>query len=405
VVIKKGRIVAAGPRNKVKIPKNAAVTDIHGKTILPGLWDMHAHFEQVEWGPIYLAAGVTTVRDCGNEFEFITAVRDAIARGQGLGPRLLLAGVVDGTGKLALGVQRVDTPEQARMWTDRYHDAGFQQMKIYSSVKLEEVKAVADEAHRLGMTVTGHVPVGLDAYQVIDAGQDQINHIDYIAQIMRETLPADADRKARGQAVINIDFNSDNAKKAVAFLKVHHTVVDPTIALYEFFGATTANPPASFEPGVTKIAPELAEQLTDVGPPSEQTELGDKVFKKLLAIVGVLHRAGIPIVAGTDQTVPGHSLHREIELYVQAGFTPMEAIQAASLVPARVMGLEKEVGSVEVGKRADLVVIEGDPLADIRNTRNVELTIVDGKMYNSSELWRSVGFKPWRETGAAAGSK
>ena len=133
IVIDKGRIVAAGPRSRIKIPRNAVVVDAHGKTILPGLWDMHAHFEQVEWGPIYLAAGVTTVRDCGNEFEFITAVRDAIAAGRGLGPRILAAGIVDGSGPLALGVQRVDTPEQAKMWVDRYHDAGFQQMKIYSS--------------------------------------------------------------------------------------------------------------------------------------------------------------------------------------------------------------------------------------------------------------------------------
>ena len=112
VVIHNGRIVAAGPRSKVKIPKHATVVDAHGKTILPGLWDMHAHFEQVEWGPIYLAAGVTTVRDCGNEFEFITAVRDAIAQGRGLGPRLLLAGIVDGTGTYTIGVERVDTPSR-----------------------------------------------------------------------------------------------------------------------------------------------------------------------------------------------------------------------------------------------------------------------------------------------------
>jgi imidazolonepropionase-like amidohydrolase len=403
VVIKNGRIVSAGPRSNARIPRHAAIVDVHGKFVLPGLWDMHAHFEQVEWGPVYLAAGVTTVRDCGNEFEFITAVRDAIADGRGLGPRLLLAGIVDGSGPLTIGTQRVDTLEQARMWTDRYHDAGFQQMKIYSSVKLEEVKAVADEAHRLGMTVTGHVPEGLNAFQVIEAGQDQINHIGYIADIMHNPLPADADRRARHEAILDIDFNSPAAQKAVSFLKAHNTVVDPTIALSEFFTATSAKPPASFEPGVPKVAPELAEQLTDVGPPSERSEIGDKILAKELGIIGVLHRAGIPIVAGTDQTVPGHSLHREIELYVQAGFTPMEAIQAASLIPARVMGLEKEAGTVEAGKRADVIVIDGDPLADIRNTRNVEFTIAKGKMYRSSELWRSVGFKPWldAETPAA----
>lgn len=401
VVIKRGRIVAAGPRGKIKIPKRSTVVDAHGKTMLPGLWDMHAHFEQVEWGPIYLAAGVTTVRDCGNEFEFITAVRDAIAAGRGLGPRLLLAGIVDGTGPLALGVQRVDTPEQALTWTRRYHDAGFQQMKIYSSVKLEEVKIIAEEAHRLGMTVTGHVPQGLNAYQVVEAGQDQINHIDYVAQIMHAPLSADADRKARQQAVLDIDVNSEEARKAISFLKAHGTVIDPTIALMEFFTATTAKPPVSFEPGIADVAPELVEQLADVGPPSDRSETVEKVFEKDLQIVEALHRAGVPIVAGTDQTVPGHSLHREIELYVRAGFTPMEAIQAATLVPARVMGLDKETGTIEAGKRADLIVIEGDPLADIRNTRNVELVITGGKIYNSADLWQEAGFKPWSKNPAA----
>ncbi len=394
VVIQNGRIVAAGPRSKIKIPKNANVVDAHGKTILPGLWDMHAHFEQVEWGPIYLAAGVTTVRDCGNEFEFITAVRDAVAQGRGLGPRILAAGIVDGTGTYTLGVERVDTPEQARMWTDRYHAAGFQQMKIYSSVKLEELKIVADEAHRLGMTVTGHIPEGLNAYQAIEAGQDQINHIQYIADIMKAPLPTNANRYDRDQARANIDLGSPEATKALAFLKEHHTVVDPTMALFEFFTATTAKPPASFEPGVNKVAPELAEQLTDVGPPNEHSEIGEKAFEKELAIVGALHRAGIPIVAGTDQTVPGHSLHREIELYVQAGFTPMEAIQAATIVSARAMGLEKESGTVEKGKRGDLILVNGNPLEDIHQIRNVEYVITNGTMFHTAELWQSVGFKP-----------
>jgi imidazolonepropionase-like amidohydrolase len=394
VVIRKGRIAAAGPRSKVKIPKHANLVDAKGKFILPGLWDMHAHFEQVEWGPIYLAAGVTTVRDCGNEFEFITAVRDAIAQGRGLGPRLLLAGVVDGTGPLTLGVERVDTLEQARRSVDRYHDAGFQQMKIYSSVKLEELKAVADEAHRLGMTVTGHVPEGLTAFQTIEAGQDQINHISYIADIMHAPLPEKATRADRRNAIISIDLNSPESQRALTFLKDHHTVVDPTIALYELFTATTAKPPASFEPGVNKIPAELAGQLTDVEPPNETSEVREKIFQKDVAIVGALHRAGIPIVAGTDQAVPGHSLHREIELYVQAGFTPMEAIQAATTVPARVMGLDKELGTIEPGKRADLILINGDPLQDIHNTRNVEYVITNGTLYHTAELWQSVGFKP-----------
>src|SRR6266851_3408763 len=245
VLIEKGRIAAAGPRATVKIPREATQVDARGKTVLPGLWDMHAHFEQVEWGPVYLAAGVTTVRDVGNEFEFITAVRDAVAAGRGLGPRLLLAGVVDGSGPLQLGVERVDTPEQARMWVHRYHDAGFQQMKIYSSVKLEELKAVTEEAHKLGMTVTGHVPEGIDTYQTIEGGQDQINHLQYVAAMMREPLPKNANRADRLKANADIDVNSEKTKSAIRFLLDHHTVVDPTLAIYEFFSASTARPPAS----------------------------------------------------------------------------------------------------------------------------------------------------------------
>src|ERR1700733_4371332 len=145
---------------------------------------------------------------------------------------------------------------------------------------------------------------------------------------MRPALPASATRAERRNAAANIDIHSPEARKALSFLKEHHTVVDPTMALFEFFTATTAKPPASFEPGVNKVAPELAEQLTDVAPPTERTEISEKVFEKELEIVGALHKAGIPIVAGTDQTVPGYSLYREMELYVEAGFTPMEAIQA-----------------------------------------------------------------------------
>jgi len=393
VVIQDGRIIAAGG-SSTPIPPEATRIDASGKTILPGLWDMHAHFEQVEWGPIYLAAGATTVRDCGNEFEFITAVRDAIAQGKGLGPRLLLAGIVDGSGPLQLGVARVDTPAQGLEWVHRYHDANFQQIKIYSSVKLEEIKVIAGEAHGLGMTVTGHVPEGLNAYQTIEAGQDQINHVQYILQIMLTPYPEKMDRVARMKAMGELDLQSPEAMKAIDFLKSHKTVVDPTLTVFEFVTASTAKPPESFEPGVNKVPIELRQALNDVGPPTPAIEAEEKVVEKMILTTGMLHRAGVPIVAGTDQTVPGHSLYRELELYVQAGFTPMEAIQSATIVPARVMGFDKELGTVEVGKRADLIVLKGNPLESIRNIRKVESVITNGTLYNCAELWQMVGFQP-----------
>jgi imidazolonepropionase-like amidohydrolase len=398
VVIDGDQIVAAGPRAAVSIPKDATVVDTHGKTILPGLWDMHAHFEQVEWGAIYLAAGATTVRDCGNELEFITAVRDAIRDGRGLGPRLLLAGVVDGKGPAAIGLERVDNASDAQYWVNRYHDAGFQQMKIYSSMKAENVAAVAADAHRRGMTVTGHVPEGMNIFQAVDAGMDQINHIQYVVNVMipeSDHLPERPTRDQRMAAITAINIESPEAKKAVDFLKEHKTVIDPTMALMEMFTASPSHPFTSFEPGAAKVAPELAEQyMTREGPPDPKDALKKAVRDKELQVIGALHRAGVPIVVGTDQAVPGHSLHREIELYVEAGFTAMEAIQAATIVPARVMGLDKQVGTVEAGKKADVIVLGANPLEKISNIRTVEQVVTGGTLYDTAPLWESVGFKP-----------
>ena len=183
VVVVDGRITAVGPSGRVAVPPGATIVNAAGKTVMPGLWDMHAHFEQVEWGPIYLAAGVTTIRDVGNELEFIVAARDAVAAGKGIGPRMLLAGIIDGPGSNGLGAVRAATPEEARQRVDRYHDAGFTQIKIYSSVSLGVLRAITAEAHRLGMTVTGHVPEGMNAFTAIDAGLDQINHAQYLTAV------------------------------------------------------------------------------------------------------------------------------------------------------------------------------------------------------------------------------
>jgi imidazolonepropionase-like amidohydrolase len=395
VVIAGDRIIAADRRSEVVIPSDATRIDVAGKFILPGLWDMHAHFEQVEWGPVYLAAGITTVRDCGNEFEFIVAVRNAIRDGRGLGPRLLLAGLVDGTGPKTLGIQTVDDVEQAQEWVERYRGAGFQQMKIYSSMTLNNLEAVATAAHRRKMTVTGHVPEGVDLLQAVGAGMDQINHIHYVAAAM---LP-EGDREKLTwmeveERIPEIDLTAPRALEVIRFLKAHDVVVDPTIAIEEQASVSPTRPFTMLEPGIRKVAPELASQYvtpteTDA---NQQTRL--KALQGSLQVIAALHQAGVRIVAGTDQTVPGYSLYRELELYVEAGFTAMEAIQAATLVPAEVMGLARESGSVEVGKRADLIVLGANPLDSIHNIRTVEKVISGGTLYGSAELWKSVGFQP-----------
>ncbi len=382
VILREGKIIAAGPAASTPVPEGAQVVDAKGKSVLPGLWEMHAHFEQVEWGPIYLATGVTTARDVGNEKEFIVAARDAIASGKGIGPRLVMAGVVDGSSAMALGMIRVDTPEQAREQVQKYHEAGFQQIKIYSSVKPEIVPVVTAEAHRLGMTVTGHIPLGMDAIQGIKAGMDQINHVEYLTEVM-------IDPKSH-----TIDADSPQVTSVLKLLKEHHTVVDPTLALLEIITHPLDRPLSTFEPGITRVAPELREGLETMGVPAARAQAAGAQFNALLETVRILHQAGVPMVAGTDQAVPGFSVDREIELYVKAGFTPMEAIQAATLVPARAMGMEQESGTVEPGKRADVILVNGNPLENISDIRKVDTVFAGGKMYKPAPLWTAVGFKP-----------
>ena len=396
VVTSNGKIVAVGPSKKVKVPADAQRIDVTGKYIIPGLWDMHAHYEQVEWGPIYLAAGVSTVRDVGNEYDFITQVRDAVNSGKALGPHMLLAGIVDGDGPYAIGITRVNSPADAEKWVTRYHDSDFQQIKIYSSVTSDNVKAICADAHKYGMTVTGHIPIGMNAYQGVDDGMDMINHIHYISDLL---LPKDFDskkatREQRIEAMSSANINSPEGKKAVAFFKKHQTVIDPTMALMEMQFRPADQPATEMEPGIAHVAPELREQLVNGGMPANIAPYGKKMRQHDLEIIEALHRAGVPIVAGTDQSVPGYSVYREIELYVEAGFTPLAALQAATIVPARAMKVDADSGSIAVGKRADLDVLDANPLENIHNIRTVRTVVANGIVYDPAPLWESVGFKP-----------
>jgi imidazolonepropionase-like amidohydrolase len=393
ILINHGVIAAAGPRSKIAIPKDATVLDDTGKYAVPGLWDMHAHYEQVEWGPIYLAAGVTSVRDVGNEFEFIKTLHEELDRPEhpAIGPHIEFAGIIDGTGPVSLGAITADTPEQAPAWVEKYQAIGARQIKIYSSVKPEVVKAITAAAHERGMTVTGHIPHGMTAMDGVAAGMDQINHLDYLTSYF-VSLPPGADGRPDPNGIPEPQLDSDRAKELIEVLRQHNTVLDPTLTVYELTGHVL--PMDQVEPGVAHLPPQLKVLVT---PPL--TAAQDKAFverRQLIRreIIRRLHAAGIPIVAGTDQVIPGYSLHREMELYVEAGFTPLEALQSATLQAARAVGRERDSGSLEAGKRGDVVLLDADPLADIHNTRRVWRTVAGGLVYDPAPLWRSVGFLP-----------
>ena len=390
VVIDGGRIVSAGARAAVKLPAKATRVDAAGGFILPGLWDMHSHYEQVEWGPIYLAAGVTTVRDCGNELDYVTAVRDAIRNGKGLGPRLLLAGIIDGESKMSMGVQVTNDPDQARAYVRKYKAAGFEQIKIYQSVKIDVLKAIAEEAHRLGMTVTGHVPSGISAFEAVEAGMDQINHL--FPSVYLSAFPKGT--KSQFGVLPTIDVNSEDAQRAIRFYKEHGTVIDPTMSVYDLTWRVADKPITETEPGAAKVPPEIAPALINTGVPAAVATKLRAGLGGGLAFTAALQRAGVPIVIGTDQTVPGYSVYREMELYVQGGMSPMNAIQAATIVPARAMKLDRDSGTVEAGKRADLIIVDANPLESISNIRKVRKVFANGRMFDPAPLWRSVGFTP-----------
>jgi imidazolonepropionase-like amidohydrolase len=380
VVVRDGRIVAAGPKAAVALPAGIKMIHAEGQSLLPGLWEMHSHYSGVEFGPALLAAGVTTARDCGGEFDFLMAVRRRIDQDHALGPRLLLAGLIDSGGPLAFGAVDVETPAQGVAAVDRYADAGFQQIKVYTQIKPDVLRAISAEAHRRGLTVTGHVPAAVDAFAGIEDGMDQINHLQFVTQAMRpegSTGPA--------------DLASDRAKKLISLMKDRQIVIDPTVGWGEMAGHPKTVSAAAFEPGLEAAPFVLASKFEALGGPVD----ADGYRERMAAngrVIKALYDAGIPIVAGSDTGLIGYGIDRELELYVAAGLPPMAAIQTATLGAARAMKLDRESGSVEVGKRADLMLVEGDPLANISDLRRVTKVVRNGELFDSQALGRSVGF-------------
>lgn len=397
IIIEEGLIKALGSTSDIKIPPNASIIDVSGKTLIPGLWDMHAHSNQVQWAPAYLAGGITTIRDNGNELEFATAFRDAIAKKGALGPDILLAGMTDGPGVRGNGAIRARSVEEAKEVAELYHKNGYKQIKIYNSIEPDILKVLAEEGHKRGMSVTGHVPNAVgNAVPAIESGMDMLSHR---ANILTVLFP-EMDKVTLTRLYLgNNDLSQERIDRAIEFLLKHKTVLDPTVALEVVRYLPRGTPGEVVEPDIGRIAYELFEgKRFRAGFSPERAKLAVADYTKGVEILGQFYRAGIPIVAGTDNIVPVFGLYLEIETYQKlGGLTPLEAIQTATIIPARAMGMDAETGTLEVGKEADIAILDKNPLVDITHLRTVSAVMTNGNYYESKPLWEAADFKPTRD--------
>jgi imidazolonepropionase-like amidohydrolase len=372
VVVQNGRITAAGPGASTPVPADARRVNVAGKTIVPGLWDSHAHLHQIEWIPTYFAAGVTSVRDMGSEWPLLLAMRNAIRDGSIPGPNLFFAGLIDGPGPRGFGEFSAGTPGEGRAIVRRYHEMGFEMLKIYLALAPDVTAAICDEAHKLGMTCTGHVPQSMDLHSAIDAGMDQFAHF-----------------PVRG------DLTGDSGKAQIAHFLAKKTVFDPTASWGEIGGKSAQEPMQNIQPVLQHLpAALLQNRVAGLGNGTSDIATAHARLARTLANIKAAHAAGVPIIAGTDEGIPAYSIYRELELYVKAGLSNMDALRTATAVAAEAMRVDKDLGTIEKGKRADLLVLDANPLENMSNIRTVRFVMKDGRLFESAALWTGAGFKP-----------
>ncbi len=394
MIIKDGRIAAIGSRSTMEVPNDAKVIDLTGKTLMPGLWDMHAHSNQVQWAPAYLAGGITTIRDNGNEIEFATAFRDGIANDGLLGPDILLAGMTDGAGAKGNGIVRATNAEEAREVVATYHRNGYKQIKIYNSLTPDVLKVLAEEAHNKGMTVTGHIPAAVGTIKdAVELGMDMFSHDRAVYSVL---FPEKSKPQAVNGMLENPEVSADRIENAIDFLLKNKIALDPTMNIRLLLNTAEGKPLETVEPDVGRIAYELWEgKRFRKGKRPDAVKKEVARYTKGAEIIGDFFRAGVPIVAGTDNFVPVFSLYLEIETYQKlGGLTPLEAIQTATIIPARVMGMDSETGTLEINKQADIAILDKNPLVDISNIRTVSAVLTNGNYYDSTPLWQAADFKP-----------
>jgi len=416
IVISGGRISTIGPANRLKAGKTAKIVDERGKFLIPGLWDMHVHLAGViadpAWSknvllPLLLANGITGVRDMGGDLETLLAWKRGVEAGALLGAHIYAAGPwLAGGGRKSPEQYPVATAEEARAAVRDLKQRGADFIKIISLPSRDAFFAVADESKKQNITFVGHLPIEVGAAEASNAGMRSIEHFYYSNfalslsskedEIRQQYIAARKNRDAAAIARVSEDaIATYSAEKATALyrtLKANNTLITPTL---EGIFAAGHPSPLHFDKALLAYLPNsvvkdweapVAENSAAAAQTKELAKLSEDDWK----LTRGMHAAGVSLLAGSDsldeRVVPGISLHLELAQLVNAGFTPMEAIQCATLRAAQFLGQEKEFGTVQAGKRADLVLLTDDPSKEIRNTLSIEAVIYRGDYMDRAAL-------------------
>lgn len=400
VLVEGESIKAIYPSGKNTIHKNALVIDGSGKTLLPGMFDMHTHNTKFR-GILHLAGGVTSVRDLANSKQ-LKSLSAQFNNNEIMGPRIVtFAGIIDGPGPFANQRNVVDNLEEGLEEIQIYKDLGYQQIKLYSSIKPEWVKPMVEKAHSLGMRVSGHIPAYMTASQAVNQGYNEIQHINMLflnflsdtidtRTPLRFTMPA--------QYGADLDLKSDEYLDFVNLLKTKQILVDPTVSIFEnMFVARKGEPSPTYSKIIDRLPLMNQRGFYSGGLPKSGEKIAryKESHKRMLDVVYDLFKQGVAIVPGTDG-LPGFLYHRELELYEKAGIPASEVLKLATIKSAEITGTSKLYGSIEVGKKADLILIDGNPLENISDIRKVEWTMKEGKLYDAKELYESMGIKHFK---------
>jgi imidazolonepropionase-like amidohydrolase len=411
LVVTGNRISAIGRAGKVRVPKDAEVVDASGKFLIPGLWDMHSHFLfesfREPFIKLLVANGITGVRDLGGEqLEQLNQIRQSITEGRVLGPRLVAAGpIVDGPKPVWEFSIPVANAEDGRKAVRTLKEKGADFVKVYSLLSRESYFAIADEAKKQKIPFAGHVPNAVTTAEATDAGQKSIEHIRIYLdvstdekELRRERLEAEAKglsefNKVRGAQTTRIlnTISEEKVRQLAERFTRNGTWFVPTLTVHRGFAflndaAFTADSRLKYMPEVMKSYWKTQREQT----PEEVTKRNRLFYTKDLQLVGLMHSAGARLLAGSDMmnpyVYPGFSLHDELALLVEAGLTPLEALRTATINPAIFLEMEKSLGTIEKGKLADLVLLDANPLEDIKNTTRIAGVVVNGKYLPKSEL-------------------